>query len=968
MIISNKDRNRLLSLLERYGYEKVSKFNVLNESFKSNILAALEKINSKPHVGLSGAEGKREEAPLSPVGAAFMKAFPIPWHLITDEQIKIYYNGNLSKYFSTSDKLGDNKVNSSRNKKYAEQYKRVRTNAYVTSNLADEAYEFNRLRKEIDKDIIDITRENTSLINSIGNKDMLSNSDENVWVNATKKLSEIYHKNKDGRINDYIILTTLSKLLDNVANSSHEDKTKDADDMIEKVYKEYTDVSKLSNAYNRYKSKHTTDIINNAKRLYDKFADIEGDTVTRWGVTGAIRTMKTDIDNYDSLEDMAKANVYDILTPLVKEDKIKNADINEFLEGYYTGTYVVNNVRRFAQEFGDYYIGKYKEDYISDEEDITNKINPELAEKYRDIRRELIRVYNEITKQKRQENNDEYSILKNLYAVALKKGDNNAGKTSRLVDIVKQWYSGSNNMDDYCLAVLMDKNFGIRYVFSCILFDKESIGYGVNAKAIYGWKIGDTPQNIEQELDGLDSKESYLEGKTGDYYNNPHKIEIKKRSGKKTIYNYNFIDPEIINHDKNIEIGMLITPNKSIEYEAPTSVNDYNKTILNYLKDENITRSNTSISTTDKDITSGVYNAKRIGELIEDNGIACDVSVSKTGKTIFTFKNPINDAKKIEYITNLLNGEYENNSKLTDALKYMQNYYNKLMYFESEDIAPKTFGMFYDEVLNNKVDFEHYSEDEINPAHLKALNKALYGDNTKTPIEYGYNTQDILSENKKQSLYQRYIGNRTDSVEKRVKFDSYMANPHYPEIRRKYNDARKTLRDIMHAILPDVVFNFDIKNARGVIPMERLRRMNREGRVSPYATENDFSKITKYTKDINNKKVFKGGGNIFAKITSDFQEYPFRTRNGGADYDYLKKTVGNAIYTLNSKINSAVISNKEKEDLFNTATNIYNDYMNIMNEFDNSDIIKNGTIDDAAKYVSTTLTDFYNKYSDYFVK
>lgn len=953
MIISNKDRNRLLSLLERYGYEKVSKFNVLNEAYKSDILATLETINSKPHVGLSGAAGRREEKPLSPVGAAFMKAFPIPWHLITDDQIKIYCNGNLSKYMPVDGRLYGNKINLTKNPKTREAYGKIQTGLFVSEDLDETQKNINKLRNDINKLIKDIAQENTEFANSIGTID--DGHNDGAWIDATKKLSKKYRDNKNGAILDWLVLTTLSKFLNFVGNAEPVTKSKDIDDLCKNAYDDYADINKLSKKYVFLKTANNIQLVKDAKELYDRFVNEDTDEVTRYGIVGYLRIAKTSIEGNTSIDMMIKPSVNEVLEELVNAGYISYSEVEDFLGDYYDGNEIIEDISIFARQFNMYY-----KEQINDDRDKINEIYKTIVTAYKSI------------KNKKKGNFEEYTIYKNLYNNVIKYGDNNAAKVATIADDIKTWYSNFKSKYKYSLAILLDKHFKILYIFSCISFGDELMNK-VNTRAIYGWKDGDRPQEVITELSGLEGKSGYEINKSKDEHNNEVSvIKIKKRSGEKTVYNYNEIDADIIKNDENVAIAIIIDDNNKTDFVKPESLNAYNQTVINYLTDINITRQEDAVSNNKIEINE--KNADKARNLLNDAGIEYNERTNSSGKVIFDLILTDDNINKIENIYTELKSDEKSYIDIKPALTNYLKWYTKLSYFDPEYAKPKEFGLFYDRTLNNKVNFEHYVVDDENPEYNEIkegrLTIALYGSDNNKKNKYGYNTQDILDNNNKKSLYQYYIGNSKDSKDARILFDSFMTHPHYENILNKYIYAKKELGEVVKGLSSDIVFNFDIKNEPGVIFSEQIRRLNRVGRVRKFSLSNE-EKGNEYDYNIVNKKVFKNGTGIFNTITEkiinkapDFIDYPFKTRENGAKYDNLKKTVRNTISTLIKKNGS----NKEKEYAFNIATSIYNDYMNIMNEFDNSDIIKNGTIDDAAKYVSTTLTDFYNKYSDYFVK
>lgn len=932
MIISNKDRRKLVSLLERYGYEKMTQFNVLNESFKSNILTTLEKINSRPHMGLSDADGKRLEAALSPVGAAFMKAFPIPWHLITDDQIKIYYNGNLSKQMSQYGELTNNMINLSKNKKYAEDYKRVRTNGYVTdSSLGGAQKNINTLRKQIGRSIDNIITANTEFANSIGQKNIGEERD-NIWVASTKKLAEKYRDNKKGAVNDYLILTTLYRFLDRVANDAPYTKPEKDDKETDSLYNKYTNIDDLTENYKEFKTEGAKKIVDTARFLYSQFVSKDGTDVTRYGITGAFRIKGTDADNYMNRKEMITANAYQILNPLVEKGIITNFDIDVFLRKNYNGNLVVEDIKGFFEQFRKYYIDRCAnlgEEYTNKEIGEIEKI---IKDEYKDINN------------RKKGNKDEYDILHNLYDNGIKLGDNNKALVSKLTDLMQEWYEDfKNNICKYSLAVLTDKNYRILYVFSCISFNNDyPLGYKVDSKAIYGWKIGDSAEKVEYELSGLDSKAGGMESEDikDESGNIKHVIKVKRRSGEKTIYNYNKIDIETIKRDKNLACAIVISDNGKYDENTPASLEDYNETILHYLKDSNIENDATFAYSDDNKIETSASNVKRIENLLKSHGIKYTEKEGKMGRREFIFKIDGENAKEdITKVCDLLNGG--NPNTLKQVVEYFMDAYDAKMSFDPKFKKPKDFGIYYDNVLNK--DDIPYDEGDITSELKKAF-------------------EEYESSNK--TLYQCYIGNKTDSEDKRILFDSYMKKPHYRNIVREYNDAKWQLQTFLNTTSNDVVFNFDIKNKPGVIFAEQIRRLNREGRVRNF-DKNNISEVDELLNNINNLKVFTNGSALFTYLSeniSRYPKYPFKTKSEECKWDLVKKKVRYAIHHLRSNMNNINTSSENKQIYLDIAKSMYTDFVNLIQDI--SQNVRFGNKDEGIDYIANKLMDFY--YNGYY--
>lgn len=972
MIISKQDRKKLVSLLERYGYAKMSNFNVLNEAFESNILAILEKINSREHIGISG---KQEQA-LSPVGAAFMKAFPIPWHLIKDDQISITYNRRMLPFMPNKEAETnfENTINLPNNSS-RDDYNRINTTNYVSNPLVYEQQSIKSLLKKINADLREIRRKYIDAAKSIGLDN--PNSKNNAWIDSMQYVKTIYDKNRDGGALNFLILSATSMFLKSVLSSQFVSRKGEEDAERDNLFRTYVKLKDLKYPYSALNNEENNAIIERAFKLYDKYKEVDPDTqeVKRWGIQDELRTANDDTKESKSLTDMTVPRVSEVLDYVVDKGIITQNDVSDFYENsIFAPNDNIENIGILKRVFRNYYFDKHGYEY-EDEDGVLLK--DDYNHKIAKINDGIDTANKNIRKEKGEKNTEVSKILGTLYNNGTPwKESARASISASIVESIQDWYSNINNFDNYKLAIITDDSFRILYVFSCILFEDRKVGYGINSKAIYGWKYGMEPK-LEQ----------------GD-------AEITKNQGK-VVYDFSELNPEVLKADKNVSCAILITVNQKDSKSEDLAIFDSNIDKINADIKNAIDNSEKpyEVSADGKQVTINSINNKSIEklfDLFDEIGVKYSKQEDKeNNRMIVTFEDNSNeDTLKLADLMNTLSLKrfYEKNGLSTLFSNLKKRFSQKIYFEDTESIQPKVFGEFYDKQLRGKGENDKYYEDEF----IDPTKKVVSG------IINAYN-----QDGNNQSLYQIYIGKRTDSIHQRIIFDRLFKERKYDEIIQDINNAQKEINDIFSKILPNFDFNmkFDIKNvlgedklgndvyARGfdVISGEQLKRSQRSG-IKPHIMDNNpvlvkyVNSTEDYADNIDKISLTDAIGadkhmtDVFKAINKMYKGSPYNFFGG--KFDTLKGKVSEGLRVLAGDLKRSKNTSEDIDKIYKTITSMYNDYLSMMDslkmklnvvkldkELEKSDVDKGiYNVTDAATVIMQEIEKFYTKYNTYLLK
>lgn len=817
--LSISDRKKLSSLYERYGYDNILKFNnVLNESFSSNVLFELNRINSTMHIGIDG----QDEKPLSPIGAAFMKAFPIPWDKVTDDMIEMYADNKMFPYLGIDD--ADKKQ--IRDKNYDGSLK---TSSYVSDSGKLDSYrsEFMDLSKIVRRCIRKIENANTGISTKIGmSKDELNfiegDNDANYtkrgfdeWIDSTSKLSDLYHYNKENRVySNYIILTTIEKLLRFLIAGDVYRITKDSFESLKRLYWDIIfDNNKVDKDLNYLDTNIATtynmDLLGKAYSMLSTLShadDKNENYIFVCGIPGFLKTRTDVFDKYDSMNSVMYPTVADMIQG-ISDIQINNKSLMSFDDAsamVHEAGYVDNMAIR---DFSNFYktiestIAYYKlMDY------------PETkSRKYRDrIKNVFHRVYDKIRVSKRASR--EYAgakLISTIYNKMHIYGKSNSAELNSITEDIFSYYKDKDNSNGFRLYILTDKRLKILYVVSCIKADLENNnGYAITT-GLYGWRYGDKPDNMQKLI--------------SDMSNNKH---IRTKSGVE-LYKYSMVSEEDIKNDRNLACAFVIS-SKNKDYNVKDNTfRQINNNIIRTIRgayniDDKIDDKSASITLKGGKFDNGgdyLINMLRrngIDYTIDGSVINLKVDDNNYGR-IGTLLGNMKDGIVDLYDTLTRYASYEN--AFTDIDVDFDTLYNKML---------EEFGCIDNGIINIGDYNEKYSGYDAIKNAIEKYNSAVYDGTSKGGIYYYYTT----------------VAKRANSIDARRNLDNCRIRSCRDMLSYNTKKIIERINDLLGFSYNSAVhLNINMKSlGRDIIYSMQIKRKSREnlGRTV-YANAVDYS-------------------------------------------------------------------------------------------------------------------------------
>lgn len=468
-MMTNNDKNRLRSLMERYDYKD---FVFLNESFQSSTLAKLIDINKRDHIGLSG---KKEEA-LSPIGADFLMTFPIHWDKVPEKNVKLVINPRVKQHSPRQEENFDKNLNKYSWAKSNDERTNFKLSSYVSTEASDDDARdmfvkySGRLKREIDY-LEKIKKESERGAFSGWDLRVLSQykKDAKLIVDDIDKLREAYN-----------VLYWMTQ----------PSVSKDKSEFITNY-----DPKKLKDLHRSIGEDRFISVIDAAKKY---FKDHDGKTPEE-----VMRTREDYLDNFGSIRDLKYPKIDDLLDLLKDKKYIDESSIRELKRVY---------VDRFKNEYITtqrrivWMLNKIKSLGVekSDTEFVKDSKNPN------DFNNKMISLYKELIAKSVGEKSEVGDLLQ-LYINAESAGDNARTKVKTYIDTILSGFSSDGDNDDnYKIAVLTDVKFKILYIVSNMKLD--DIGFKPTS-VLYGWEEGMSPKIYETPVltpDGQETKKRQI--------------------------------------------------------------------------------------------------------------------------------------------------------------------------------------------------------------------------------------------------------------------------------------------------------------------------------------------------------------------------------------------------------------------------------------------------------------------------
>ena len=735
--LSISDRKKLSSLYERYGYDNILRFNnVLNESFSSNVLFELNRINSAMHIGIDG----QNEKPLSPIGAAFMKAFPIPWDKVTDDMIEMYADNKMFPYLG----IDDDNNKQIRDKNYVGSLK---TSSYVSNSGKLDTYrdEFMDLSKVVRRCIRKIEKENISISTKIGmSKDELNfigaDKDANYtkkgfdeWINSTSKLSTLYHYNKDNHVySNYIILTKIEMLLRFLIDGDVYSIDAYSFNELKESYKDIIfDNNTVNNELNYLDSNigtaYNMDLLRKAYGMLSTLSHVdEKHKGYRFmcGIPGFLKTRDDVFDKYDSMDSVMYPTVADMIKGMSNKQinyNQKNDEQNNQkpLMSFDDASTIVHAAgysdKMTIRDFSKFY------NTIASTEEYDNFMssNDIVSRRDRDrLKNVFYMIYDKIRGSKRT--SKEYAgakLISTIYNKMNIYGKSNSTELNSIPTDIFSYYKDKDNTNGFRLYILTDKRLKILYVVSCIKANVETNnGYSVTT-GLYGWRYGDKPDNIQKII--------------SDMSNDKH---IRTKSGGE-LYKYSTVSEGDIKNDRNLACAFVIS-SKNKDYNVnENTFRQINKNIINTIRGAyNIDVDNNSIM-----LKGGKFDSN--GEYLINMLDRNDIDYTIDGSVINLKVDDANYGRIRTLLENMKGGIVN----LYDTLTRYAGYENAFTDIDAD------FDTLYNNMMeefgcidNGIINIGDYDEKKTGYKAIKnaidAYNAAVYAGTRKKGIYYYYTT------------------------------------------------------------------------------------------------------------------------------------------------------------------------------------------------------------------------------------
>ena len=907
--LSISDRKKLSSLYERYGYDNILKLNnVLNESFSSNVLFELNRINSTVHIGIDG----QDEKPLSPIGAAFMKAFPIPWDKVTDDMIEMYADNKMFPYLGIDD--ADKKQ--IRDKNYDGSLK---TSSYVSDSGKLDSYrsEFMDLSKIVRGCIRKIENANISISTKIGmTKDELNfiegDNDANYtkkgfdeWINSTSKLSQLYRDNKDNRVySNYIILTNIEKLLRFLIAGNVYRITKDSFKSLKQWYWDIIfDNNKVDKDLNyldkNIATTYNMDLLRTAYSMLSTLShadDKNENYIVVCGIPGFLKTRTDVFDKYDSMNSVMYPTVADMIQG-ISNIQINDSSLMSFDDAstmVHEAGYVDNMAIQDFSKFYNTIANTNAYDYFMNHPEIKSR-------KYRDrIKNAFRMVYDKIRGSKRTSR--EYAgakLISTIYNKMHIYGKSNSAELNSITEDIFSYYKNKDNSNGFRLYILTDKRLKILYVVSCIKADLENNnGYTITT-GLYGWRYGDKPDNMQKII--------------SDMSNNKH---IRTKSGVE-LYKYSMVSEGDIKNDRNLACAFVIS-SKNKDYNVNEGTfSQINKNIIRTIRgayniDDKIDDKRASITLKGGEFDNGgdyLINMLRRNDIdytIDGSVINLKVNDDNYGR-IGTLLMNMNRGIVDLYNTLTKYASYEN--AFTDIDADFDTLYNNML---------KEFGC----IDNGRINIADYNKEYSGYGAIKnAIEKynSEVDDGTKGGIYYYYTTD----------------AKRANSINARLKLDNCRIRSCQDMLSDNTEKIIERINDLLGFSYNSLVhLNIDMKSlGRDIIYSMQIKRKSREnlGRTV-YANAVDYSPsehdaLSKAYELENMKKTVVDDSIAISKykqyiadINKTIYDWPF-----GTNFVDFKSRIDEAFTKLYTNIKGKVGFESDIDRYYNIGRELYRD-------------------------------------------
>lgn len=954
--LSISDRKKLSSLYERYGCDDILKFNnVLNESFDSNILRVLDYLNSKDHVGINGLPEKA----LSPIGAAFMKAFPIPWENISDNMIKIEYDKRMYPVLPKDDaEHTERLMRDDRNGYYSTKgvmnnIKKPKLISYVSSNddlrnLRDKLKILdNRIEGDIDKMRADSTAYASNIdasynivVDDKGNvkfgESDFKDLDENVWRAATKHLSDLYKRNKMTRpAKTYAVLNALHALLKFLILGEVHTVSYNRYSIFSDYISQFADVDLIEdNKYNYYKTDRVRLLLSKALELFstnNKVIETKGSgerkrvtVIQYWGIPGMERTRKDPVDDNAGYKDMMYPNAGEIMDAMIARGIISADDKEKMLRNMEIhSTDAISDMKSFYKKFRVSYENEY------DGRDISNHV--------------VARIYKSIKSNKSRGSASgivDYSasndIINSLYTKAERGGGSNATELkNKILGDIRDFYSKKSeddrgvNDDAFKLVVLTDKRFKILYVLCTLLFESDnnnSLGYGISGKALYGWEWGMKPREAVEII----SK--------GKQYRTKNGIDV---------YKYYGIDSNHIASDNNICFAISITSDMSEEKNANALITGINENIVAEIKSRYSIGDDSEGKISVKDSVNKDLNAEKLTEFLDKN----DIKYDRNGDE-FTINVDDSNINGVISYNDLNRGLADYFNRLSDLLDIRNSFYDtsdKYRFSNIYDLQLKRLGV----LTVSGIDISKY-----NIADMKSK--------TANSFLSFVNYFNMIPNDGRGPVYTEYVTNKQvkDTPELRKTFDSYLIEPVMVKVTKAIEEITTYISSII-SLSTDGKARIKFTDSNGkllktsgrdLINSVQLNRLNRKGIRDIRKNKMEYSdydnSIINVIKHINKYAYIVSDENIGSVVPNIVIKSLFKAKMVnlcGGGYRNILTNMRDAFNRLSSKARSDVDMDKvyqvsedadslfERVCFFIQYTGVYiNNYDDISNYVNNN--------------------------------
>lgn len=813
--LSISDRKKLSSLYERYGYDNILKLNnVLNESFSSNVLFELNRINSTVHIGIDG----QDEKPLSPIGAAFMKAFPIPWDKVTDDMIEMYADNKMFPYLGIDD--ADKKQ--IRDKNYDGSLK---TSSYVSDSGKLDSYrsEFMDLSKIVRGCIRKIENANISISTKIGmTKDELNfiegDNDANYtkkgfdeWINSTSKLSKLYHDNKDNRVySNYIILTNIEKLLRFLIAGDVYRITKDSFKSLKQLYWNIIfDNNKVDKDLNYLDTNiATTYNMNLLRTAYSMLStlshadDKNENYIFVCGIPGFLKTRTDVFDKYDSMNSVMYPTVADMIQG-ISDKQINKKPLMSFDDAsaiVHDAGYVDNMaIQDFSKFYNTIASTNAYDDFMLYHDIVSRRDRDRIKNVFH-------MVYDKIRGSKRTSR--EYAgakLISTIYNKMHIYGKSNSAELNSITEDIFSYYKDKDNSNGFRLYILTDKRLKILYVVSCIKADLENNnGYAITT-GLYGWRYGDNPDNMQKII--------------SDMSNNKH---IRTKSGVE-LYKYSMVSEGDIKNDRNLACAFVIS-SKNKDYNVnENTFRQINKNIISTIRGAyNIDADSASITLKGGKFDNG---GDYLISMLKRNGIDYTIDGS-----VINLKVDDDNYGRIRTLLMNMKGGIVN---LYDTLTRYASYENAFTDIDADfdtlyNNMLKEFGCIDHGIINIGDYNEKYSGYDAIKNAIEKYNSAVDDGTSKGGIYYYYTTD----------------AKRANSIDARSKLDNCRIRSCRDMLSDNTKKIIKRINDLLGFSYNSLVhLNIDMKSlGRDIIYSMQIKRKSREnlGRTV-YANAVDYS-------------------------------------------------------------------------------------------------------------------------------